>query len=582
IEVVGDAIQKLANEEATLTQVLKTLPKADHVLIGQKGAFERTIGSLGKIRALIDADAKSSTELRKLLSPEAVKLLNKAIENQANLNTFVMKNASGIDKLFEAAKSVLPASLSPTVFNFDRGSYEMADVILAGDNGKPQRWRVFSNVWGDEVLPIAKALKATEHTTISYIGTAGALPGSDLKVGDLVMPKTAMSPDGAKHALKPHLVPKVAKKVDVVTTVSSLFEETKEWLEQTAKKAQVVEVETSHIAKVFNGKNDRVSTMLLISDKVGVEGETLAEASSSARRNAQISAISTILDEAGVSNVVTAKVDGDDLYRWIEEAAPTRDPVSKFQLFKEAEARGISDREALKTFVQNEKSFTTKRLISSIDLADRKFLLVLSELENAGLRPTVAMPRSFLEGRWNPANGPLQVNLELSSADSRKAAEEILSRLSREDKSFTKALKLSISEKAGKEWVALPGFLDNPNGTFLELYKDSAIGFGGLAHTETRTGHLKFVQVAPPTKGKAVTSIAFFKPDEATEQLLRGFNQDSKTVLNVLEEKIQHINSFADPKFETDTHRNWTVKMTKVTQLENGALATIVPELGED
>jgi hypothetical protein len=581
IEVVGDAAAKLASEEAQLTQVLKVVPKADHVLIGQKGAFERTIGSLGKIQSMIELAEKHPEVLSDILSGDHLKLLEKAIKNKSDLTSFVMKNASAIDKAYEKMKpsfaryNIAEAPVH-TVYNLDRGSYAVSDYLLQGTDGKVQRWRVFSNVWGDEILPVAKALKATGHHDIVYMGTAGALPNSGLKVGDLAIPTKSHDINGVTRQVKGRIAPVGAKKVDVVTHVSSPFEETKGWLDDRNKFAQLVEVETGYIAQVFSGKDDKVSMLLLVSDAVGVEGESLAEASSSVRRKAQITAMSTVLDDARVGRPVTASLSHDDILKWMDELAPSRDPVSRFQIYKEAEFRKIASKEDLSRLLTTEKGFTTQRLLTSIEEADTRLGRLLDLVADQGLRPVISIHRQFLEGRWNPGKAPISFHLQSADPETLKAVQEILEKMKLEDKNFAKFLQVSASESsAGLDFIKLPGFLDSPSGTLFNLYQDSAIGFGGLALTETRTGNFKFVQVAPPTKGQAVQTVAYFAPNEETEVLLKEFTQKSSTIEKSLKERIKSINKWGENK-------NWEIRLNKVESLADGALASITPELGAD
>ena len=303
--------------------------------------------------------------------------------------------------------------------------------------------------------------------------------------------------------------------------------------------------------------------------------QTLAEASSSARRNAQIKAISTVLSEANVSKPAAANA-GDDLFKWINEIAPTRDPVSKFQVYKEAEFRKITTKAELATFMQAEKGFTTQRVLTSLNEADSRMLRLIEQIKDKGLAPDISFPRSFLEGRWNPASGPINVHLRSANPESIKELQKILSTLEGGDKSFAKFLKVSVTDiPADANWIKLPGFLDNPEGTIFNLYKDSAIGFGGLAATETRTGNIKFVQVSPPQKGKAVQNLAFFKPNEDTEVLMRQFSKGSYDLERSIRLKIEDINKGA-------FQGHYEVRLVKVPDLPNGSLASITPELGEN
>jgi hypothetical protein len=577
VHVVGDALAKLASEEVVLTQVLKVVPKADRVVLGQKGAFEKTFQSLGKTQALVELHQKNPQALEKILSSDHFKLVARA-GNESDLAAFVMKNSAAIDKIYEQALPQFALNgLSPAaqgaVFNLDRGSYQVSDHLMKGKNGEVQRWRIFSNVWGDEVLPVAHALKATGHNNIVYIGTAGGLPNAELKVGDLVLPQKARDISGTVHPIKGNLKPAGSKVVDVVTHVSTPFEESKSWLKFHNKASQVVEIETGYLAKVFNAPNDRMHTMLLISDLVGVEGETLAHASSSVRRKAQISAISTVINEAGTIGPVSASAQVTGLPQWLEELAPNRDPVSKFQVLRTAEVNGVRSKEGLEALLRSEPGFTTGRIETVLKSADERFMYLLDKAADAGVRPTVAMSQEFLEGRWNPTRGPVSVQLQVASAEAQGKLEKIIADLAKEDKNFKKFLTVDVKPKVSSDYIKLGNFLDRADGTLFNVYKDSALGFGGLVATETRTGGLKFVQVAPAISGEAVTSLAYFAPDSETQKLLAKFNTDPKQNLNILNNEISSLYSDAN---------SWKIQVENVKHLDGGALAKIVPETKGD
>lgn len=511
MNVIGSATQNLLREEATLTQVLKTVPRADHVIIGQKGAFERTFGSMGKIQSVLDLMKIDLAGVTGAITPAQLKQMLRAQEITEDTSEFAMKYASDLDKIYEKLNPLLTKNklLAPsfTAYSYDRGSYEMSDYILKGEDGKPQRWRVFSNVWGDEVLPIAKSLKTTGYSTISYIGTAGALPGSNLKVGDLVRPKMVKDLKGNVHKINSDIQPEGVKIVDAVTHVASPFEETNEWLAQTRKFAQAVEVETGFLSTVFNGPNDRLNVMLLISDAVGVEGETLAHASSSVRRKAQISAISELIDQANVdhpSAVVEAK---SQLAKWMDELVPSRDPVSRLQIIREAEAQGITTKADLAKFLKEEKSFTTARLEKSLESADNRLSKLASVLNEKGIKTQLSVQKSLLDGRFNPAKAPVEVHISITSATQEKDLKAVLAQLKTQDKAFDKSLKITMSKSTtGNTWIKIPGDLGSATPSLSDLYHEGVLKYGGLAMTETRSGGLKFVQVSEPAATGIVSS----------------------------------------------------------------------------
>lgn len=577
VKVVGNAVELLLKEEAELTQVLRVVPKADAVVIGQKGAFDRTFSSIAKARAVLDLSAKHPSELAKVLTPAQSKLVAKAAAEETDLVTHVMKYASDWDKTYEAAvpaieKMKMPLAVKPEVFSLDRGSYEMTDYTMSGADGKPQRWRVFSNSWGDEVLPVARALKTTGHNNIFYMGTAGGLQGSALKVGDLVVPEASHDIDGIKRKLQATHFPEGAIRVPMVTHVSSPFEETGAWLTERKKFAQVVEVETGYLASVFSGPKDRVNTMLLVSDMVGVEGETLAEASSSARRKAQILAISSVIDSKGVTRATTAAA-ATSYLAILDEISAKRDPAHDFRVIREAQARRLDQagnvRAEFKKLYAQIPTFTTTRLETVLEQNDVRLAGLRSAMEDAGVQPKMSLDSQFLDGRWSPGQ-PIKLHLEVATQASVDDLNAIVKRMAELDKNFPKQLSITIARTAAPKdaFVALTR-LPSTQDVLTELYKDSALGFGGLASTETRSGGLKFVRVADPSDGKVMATLAYFPPDDSTKQLLQQLGAEAEA-RKVLVSKIAEMN--------TGSQGQWKVVLKEVSNLPGGSLAQIVPE----
>lgn len=512
LELFGDPVRNLLNEEMVLRKVLENTPPADRVIIGQKGAIERTLENFGKREAILSLAKKHFKDVAKLLEPSQLTLLEKALKDPEVLSPHRRDVLSHIEKMYEAVEALfekhkLPGLLKFTEFSFDRGMYEFSDYLLKDAHGKTVRWRVFSNSWGDEVLPIARALKATGTKDVVYIGTAGAFPQSGLKVGDLVLPKGAMDQAGKVSVIRASaLKPEGIKEIGSVVNVASPFEETTNWLARVRKTSQVVEIETAYLASTFNSKSDRLSPYLLISDVVGVEGETLAEASSSSRVRAQSSVISAVLTESKISGVATASLDGHDkLASWLDELVPSRDVLSRFQLLRLAKAEKVSSKVELARLVKLQESFTTERLLGVLNQSGKRLLSILSKSKGM---PKVSIDREFLEGRWNPAMQPVSIHLQVGT---KKAEEELLAviaSLVEEDKQYAKLLNVTVSREAPpKEFVRLTKLPSAEASLLVELYKDSAMGFGGLAATETRTGVMKFVQVAPVRDGRAVATI---------------------------------------------------------------------------
>ncbi len=500
VSVVGNAVATLAEEERALASVLRNVPRADHVVIGQKGAFERTFGSMGKIQALIALKAKDTGAISGLLTANELKIVVRAQEAGENLPQFVMKYAPDIDKLYQKGTPLLTRHnllAQPfTAFNYDRGTYEMSDYVVNGSDGKPQRWRIFSNVWGDEVLPIARALKGTGYNSVNYIGTAGAFPNTGLQVGDLVIPKTAANISGEISNIPRStttVFPPGAKSVDAVVSVHSPFEETRNWLGRAERVSQVVEVETGYLASVFNSPTDNLNVQLLISDVVGSADETLATATSSSRRKAQISAISTIVQDAGVVSTGTVAQTDNMLMRWIGEIAPSRDPASVVQIAREAQLQGIQTRPALEAFLRTQKSFTTAKVETVLRTADAQLSRLINSLREVGLSPNVAFSNKIFDGRFNPSSGGVGVHFTVSPEDLNRV-QEIANNAGIQGRDYKKILDVSFSTSVPADFVPQGSVRDLVPGLRV-TYQNGLIQFGGLAHTENSSGALKFVRV---------------------------------------------------------------------------------------
>lgn len=513
VNVVGNAAAVLVEEERALSAVLKNIPRADHVVIGQKGAFERTFGSLGKIESIMKLQNTQSAAASGLFDAKELKIIARAGEAGKDLPAFVMKYASDIDKLYKKATPLLTQHnlLTPgfTSFNYDRGTYEMSDYIVRGADGKPQRWRIFSNVWGDEVLPIAGALKGNGYNSVNYIGTAGAFQGTNLKVGDLVIPKTAANIQGEITPIprNTNVNPQMAKSVEAVINVQSPFEETRDWLNRAGKVSQVVEVETGYLASVFTNPNDNLNVQLLISDVVGSEGETLATATSAKRRSAQISAISEIIQDAGVVSTGAVAPTDNMILRWIQEIVPTRDPASVVQIAREAHLQGITTKPALEAFIKTQKSFTTGKLEAVLRTADAYLTKIVASLRSAKVYPSVSFGKNLFDGRFNPSTGG--VNIHFSGTPEEQAkAKAIADEIAHLNSDFKKSVNLSFSASSPPEFV--------PQGSVKEVIPNikftaqtGILQYGGLAHTENANGGLKFVRVGDVSSEAINTDSAF-------------------------------------------------------------------------
>jgi hypothetical protein len=256
--------------------------------------------------------------------------------------------------------------------------------------------------------------------------------------------------------------------------------------------SQVVEVETGYLASVFNSPTDNLNVQLLISDVVGSADETLATASSSSRRKAQISAISTIVQDAGVvSTGIVARTD-NMLMRWIGEIAPSRDPASIVQIAREAQLQGIQTRPALEAFLRTQKSFTTAKVETVLRTADAQLSRLINSLREVGLSPNIAFSNKIFDGRFNPSSG-VGVHFTVSPEDLNRV-QEIANNAGIQNRDYKKILDVTFSTSVPAEFVPQGSVRDLTPGLRV-TYQNGLIRFGGLAHTENSSGALKFVRV---------------------------------------------------------------------------------------
>lgn len=508
LAVQGDPGATLARLERELGQHLSVLPKADLVVIGQKGAIEKVVRTAAKAEAIVEfarASAANKAAVAKALDPRQLKKLQAMLAQKKPdyLKTFPdssewedMYDILVQKKAFGAQGPKLPAY---EAFNVDRGTYEISDYGFADEKGKPRRVRVISNVWGDEVGPLARALKATGHENLVYMGTAGALPGGGLKVGDLVVASHALTREGksiqfsdARSGPEGDYV----KRGQTVAHVGSPFEETWEWVKETSPKAQLVEVESAYIAEVYNQKTQPFRAYLMISDVVGSEGETLAEASSSSRRRALEGGLDHVLGGSGFRGAASLTAAKPGVAETLARLDPKRDPLSIYQVARKAKAIGKKSERELKAILASEKSFTTGAVEKELAQAGAWLDQLLTKLEADGIRPEVRLEPAIVDGTYNPAVDSVTVELKVADAKSEKLVQSRWEEVLKSNASAKRALEVTTSRGAGKpgwiEWLPPTG---RRGRSLIDLYAESALRNDGFVATESRNGGLKFARV---------------------------------------------------------------------------------------
>ena len=298
VEVVGDIAKDLKREEALLTTRLMALPPADKVVIGYIDTVRESFELQERSVALKELLKKSPDSLTALATDEDRVLLARfesatpmtsaeLLENKKLINALTIRATA----LFELSR--IPPPQSVVIGEHKTRTGRFVDLRVKA-NGEEKVWRVFSNVWGDQILPIAKALRMNGVRDVTYIGTAGAVDSSH-QLGDLVVPETAVTTNGLTPFHNSSL-PDGAKRISTVGFVPSPLVETRDW--KASNPAPVVEVETRYLAEVFNRPGDRVRPFLVISDIIGKEGSSISDVGIGVRTNGRNLAMGHLIDEA--------------------------------------------------------------------------------------------------------------------------------------------------------------------------------------------------------------------------------------------------------------------------------------------
>lgn len=593
VEVFGSTEVTLEDAAKALEAQLRALPPADQVILGQKGAVRKTLRNLSYADASLRAFEADPASLKKVLEPSELKLIQK-LATSRDFADAATEEGKVWERIHDKAAPVLqkkglPAAADPELFTLANPSHEFSDYLLRTGDGKTLRWRVFSNVWGDEMLPIAEALKATGHRQVTYIGTAGALPGSGLKVGDLVVPDSVIDVDGkvrkiARGGLE---IPGLSRTGATVTQVTTPFEETEAWLKRESGRAQVVELETGYLARVFSGRDDVCRTFLLVSDVVGSADETLAEADSGRRRQAQRAVLSQLLGE----DRIVAPIDRTILDRaspkakllaMVKKLAPNRDVVSQAQIVERALEERATSEAAIQKLLAAESGFTSEALEKKLGDASRSLLRILEASDEKGMVPRVFVSGKLARGSYHPGvvGGQVEVWLSVSNAEAQRALEAAVLEAQQKDPEISRRLLVKVvrgpPQKA--DAVLLPRALldsDSALHCLLEFHSDALIARTGVATLEGRTGKLKHAFLEYP-EGPAAADLAFFAPDPKTSELLSQLG-DSGDPEAVLEKEIKRLQSYA--KEQTLT---WQIEVTKVSKIgDSGDLARITPEIAD-
>lgn len=474
---------------------LRLLPQADRVIIGQKESIDGKFGLFWKVKALKNLYDQKKTSFDKLGAKEKEKLLatmSAPFETMFKDKKVIEDAYAAFEATWEKEPSLVPGKFK--IYNYDNFTIEMCDYVFENPEGKTVRWRVVSNVWGDEVIPIAQALKATGHTKVSYMGTAGAFATKGYKVGDLVVPSIVRDGKNAYQMPGKGMTIEGAKYGGSVEHVGSPFEESHEWLERAQKESDFVEVETSYLRRIFNGPNDKLEIYLLISDILGSETETLAHATSSKRKNAQNRLLAKLFERDASNGIpVPAKV---------TETAQER---VKNLVFKVLEKKSAAYRyfayshlkgNAKLTAADVEEFAAKKAAFSDAFMLERlvKVGELIHEMKKAFPEAgefDVAFSKSLVAGTWHPKEDKLNIILKAKNAASEKALNKALEAHAEYIKSFKSYATFGVSMQGGDSsmiWMKVPDKMD-PD-FLVKIYTLSGFKSAGLNKNVTYNGNI--------------------------------------------------------------------------------------------
>lgn len=573
---------------------MKHLPSADRVVIGQKGAVEGIFNLHLKLEGMRAYYSKNKAALKSKIGAESFSDLEdilKGDDTGFDIVGIKKKVESSYDKvktIIESDPSLKPASFRK--YSADNTTTEMADFVFKNKAGKDVRWRVIGNVWGDEIVPLAKALKATGHTNVTYMGTTGAFAGKGYEVGDLVIPSHARDLKGKIKFKGTAMNIPGAKVGGVVEHVASPFSETHAWLETARTQSDLVEIETNYLARIFNGTNDHMRAYLLVSDIVGAEGETLAHASSSKRKKSLNSLLGALFkrDKAAapkvVADVYNTKV--EKLRGAIDELFASKGATLRYYIFSHFKNQDLPDREALIAFEESFSNFSdnyfTKRIVSSSE-ALSNIMRVIAEDD---AMPKIGLNKEFVEGSWHPKNDNIKIQIYASSVAQEERFKAVLERFSDMTDDVDNWSQFEVIRgppPTGMVAIKPEGVVDQD--FLVKVYAEAGFRQAGLDYEITYNGNIKyhFLPTQKQTKvcdaAKKFCSLAYFSPDSQTRELLDRLS--SIPGINP-KQKLKDFVSQADSRLKAyNGDFKGTVKMTSVSSLPGGDLAQIVPEFSK-
>ncbi len=597
VEVFGDIESFHKSIQRRLENMLGALPKADRLIIGQKSGIESFFYTYWKVLALKNIyDAKP--ELIEGIAPGKDQEKLEALIKDPQSYDFG-KHKGMVEKSFAKIKKEVETNhpdLLPNRFkqyDFDNFLASISDLEFSDASGNPVRWRLISNVWGDELYPIASALKNTGHDKVVYSGTSGALPGRGLNVGDMVIPGSLKTDEGVEHISNVEFKVDGAKEGYTLGHVGSPFDETNQWLDKSLNDGiDLVEVEGKYLTQVFGANN--VSLYLMISDVINSDGETLAHASSSKRKAMLQSFIKTMADKDSGGLIQAAVENPNQLQKTraiVEAAIGGKGDVFKHILISRYLDQGVipsiddvvADAADMPAFSDN---FFHTRLSGPSAVMTKIF----AEIE--GDKPDIAISRSFLEGSFHPKRDDLQVRFVAIGEHQKEMVQAALDKYKDEIDEVSDILDIKVVDEIGPDeklvQIQAPTRVDSD--VFFKMYSHFALKKTGLDYSVTNSANVTFKYL--PTEvsenvcevsAKNFCTTAYFSPGKKVRQLAQSFRNLFKNTKfqSKFEQHITSLNQGSFYTFERTVGMKYKVEKEIVDSLPNGSLGQIIPAFDE-
>lgn len=495
---------------------LQHLPKADRVIIGQKESIDGKFNIFWKMNAinqLYEEDPSQFSSIDKALLDKYMKVREASMENIFKDKKIVEDVFAAFEEYFAENPNKAPAKFK--IFNYDNFTIEMCDYIFKSKTGKSVRWRVVSNVWGDEIVPIARAFKATGHTNVTYMGTAGAFANKGFKVGDLVIPNAVVASDKKLDVKNTPMKIEGAKYGGSVEHVGSPFEETTTWLKKAQARSEFVEVETSYLREIFNGPGDNVEMYLLISDILGSETETLANATSAKRKNAQNKLLAELFRrDAGSIPApfnITTKTADETLKDIINEVLAKKGAAYRYHVFSEMKGTKNPTAQMVEAVAAKEAAYSDSILIDRLVKGGE----VINDIkQKTGVDFEVGFNKDLINGKWSPKTDKLNLVILPKNAKDVAAVEKQIKAILEKNPELAKFMDVKASavlEGADLVKSKLPQKID-PD-ILLKIYTYAGFTSSGLYKSVTYNGNVTF-DFMPTSVFKSADGI--FTPGVAT------------------------------------------------------------------